>query len=130
MSGFTGSVLLLLCCLPLAVLSLECYSCVFPAISPLDCLKFPQECPEGQRCLSSEAVAVRGSVVIVLHEKGCAMETQCGKSGEKHAAGLNFTYDNQCCDTDLCNSALRVSAPCWRDLLLGLVSVTLVLLLQ
>ncbi|XP_072530392.1 protein Bouncer-like [Salminus brasiliensis] len=129
MSRSSGSFVLVLCCLPLAVLSLTCYSCMFPAISPLDCLKFPQECPAGQRCLSSEAIGVRGSIVIVLHEKSCAVESQCGISGEKHAAGLNFTYTNTCCDMDLCNSAVQVSAPCWRELLLSLISVTLILLL-
>ncbi|KAL7858677.1 hypothetical protein AOLI_G00187790 [Acnodon oligacanthus] len=65
----TGSFILVLCCLPLAVMSLTCYTCMFPAISPLDCLKFPQECPAGQRCLSSVATGVRGSISIVLHEK-------------------------------------------------------------
>uniref|UniRef100_A0AAR2LR25 UPAR/Ly6 domain-containing protein n=1 Tax=Pygocentrus nattereri TaxID=42514 RepID=A0AAR2LR25_PYGNA len=90
------------------MMSLTCYTCMFPAISPLDCLKFPQECPAGQRCLSSVATGVRGSISIVLHEKSCAVPSQCGLRGEKHAAGLNFTYQNDCCDTDLCNSAERL----------------------
>ncbi|XP_036431392.1 lymphocyte antigen 6 complex locus protein G6c-like [Colossoma macropomum] len=130
MTGSLGSLILLLCCLPVAVMSLTCYSCVFPAISPLDCLKFPQECPAGQRCLSSVATGVKGSISIVLHEKSCAVPSQCGLSGEKHAAGLNFTYKNVCCDTDLCNSAVHLGAPCWGDrLLLSLLGVALLLLL-
>ncbi|KAI4900702.1 hypothetical protein NFI96_032245 [Prochilodus magdalenae] len=128
MTGSSGSLIILLCALPMAVMSLTCYTCMFPAISPLDCLQFAQECPAGQRCLFSMATAVRGSLSIVLHEKSCAIPSQCGLSGQKQAAGLNFTYQNHCCDTDLCNAAVRLSAPCWRELLLSL-SAALVLLL-
>lgn len=41
---------------------LSCYTCLFPAISPMDCVKFPQECPAGQRCLSSTATGTRGEI--------------------------------------------------------------------
>ncbi|XP_029587170.1 prostate stem cell antigen [Salmo trutta] len=105
--------LLFLCGLPLAA-PLCCYTCVFPAISPMDCLKFPQECPAGQRCLASTAVGTRGSLRLVLYEKSCAIPSQCDLSGEKHTAGLNFTYHNNCCDTDLCNGAIAHAAPIWR----------------
>ncbi|KAI4817346.1 hypothetical protein KUCAC02_010752 [Chaenocephalus aceratus] len=50
--------IVLLFCLPLAA-CLTCYTCMFPAISPLDCFQFPQECPAGQRCLSSTATGRR-----------------------------------------------------------------------
>lgn len=100
---------LLLCCLPLAA-ALRCFTCVFPAISPLDCLKFPQECPAGQRCLASTAVGTRGTLRLVLYEKSCAIPSQCGLSGEKEAAGLHFNYTNECCDTDLCNGAVATAA--------------------
>ncbi|XP_068188453.1 prostate stem cell antigen-like [Antennarius striatus] len=95
---------LLLCCLPLAA-CLRCYTCVFPAISPLDCLKFPQECPNGQRCLSSKATGRRGSLQVTMYEKSCAIPSQCDISGQKYASGLYFNYTNVCCDTDLCNAA-------------------------
>lgn len=39
---------------------LFCYTCVFPAISPLDCIRFPLKCPPGQVCLSSRAVGEKG----------------------------------------------------------------------
>lgn len=39
---------------------LFCYTCVFPAISPLDCIRYPLKCPPGQVCLSSRAVGQRG----------------------------------------------------------------------
>ena len=39
---------------------LFCYTCVFPAISPLDCIRFPLRCPPGQVCLSSRAVGEKG----------------------------------------------------------------------
>lgn len=42
------------------VVPLFCYTCVFPSISPLNCLKFPTRCPPGQLCLSSKAVGQRG----------------------------------------------------------------------
>ncbi|KPP62910.1 hypothetical protein Z043_118871, partial [Scleropages formosus] len=80
--------------------ALRCYTCVFPAISPIDCLKFPQECPAGQRCLSSVAIGTQGTLRLVLYEKSCAFASQCGLSGDKSAAGLNFTYTNECCDAD------------------------------
>ncbi|XP_056876756.1 sperm acrosome membrane-associated protein 4-like [Takifugu flavidus] len=102
-------VMLLLCSLPLAA-PLQCYTCVFPAISPLDCFKFPQECPAGQRCLSSTATGRRGSLQVSMYEKSCAVPSQCGVSGQKYASGLYFNYTNVCCDTDLCNGAGSVTA--------------------
>ncbi|XP_035284996.1 protein Bouncer [Anguilla anguilla] len=104
MAGALGC-LLLLSGLP-CVVSLTCYTCLFPAISPLDCLKFPQQCPPDQRCLSSTAIGTRGdSNPVVLYEKSCAVASQCGLRGQKYTMGLNFTYSNECCDTDLCNAA-------------------------
>ncbi|XP_028819868.1 protein Bouncer-like [Denticeps clupeoides] len=115
----------LLCCLPLAAVTLRCYTCVFPAISPIECMPFPQECPAGQRCLSSTAVAVKGAIRLVVYEKGCAVETHCGLTGQKAAAGLSFNYTNNCCDTDLCNHAPRGSAPCGAGLVLSLLPLLL-----
>nr|XP_057903248.1 prostate stem cell antigen-like [Doryrhamphus excisus] len=99
-----SQILMLLCCLPLAS-CLQCYTCLFPAISPLDCLKFPQECPVGQRCLSSVATGKRGALQVTMYEKSCAIPSQCGVSGQKYASGLYFNYTNVCCNTDLCNGA-------------------------
>ncbi|XP_067281686.1 lymphocyte antigen 6L-like [Pseudorasbora parva] len=127
MMKLKGSFLITVCCLPLAVVSLTCYTCVFPAISPVDCLTFPQECPVGQRCLASTAVGVKGSVHIVLYERSCALPSQCDLSGAKHAAGLNFNYTNECCDTDLCNTAATISSPCWTGAVLSLCSLGLLL---
>lgn len=45
---------------------LRCYTCVFPAICPLDCFMFPQECPTGQRCLSSTATGRQGETQICV----------------------------------------------------------------
>ncbi|XP_016329933.1 lymphocyte antigen 6I-like [Sinocyclocheilus anshuiensis] len=122
-----GSLLILIGCLPLAVLSLRCYTCMFPAISPLDCLKFPQECPVGQRCIASTAVGVKGSMSIVLYERSCALPLQCDLSGQKHAAGINFNYTNECCDTDLCNTAAPISSPRWTGAVLRLCGLALLL---
>ncbi|CAL8299398.1 unnamed protein product [Lota lota] len=110
----------LLCCLPLAG-GLRCYACLFPAISPMDCLKFPQECPAGQLCLSSTAESTRGAIGIKIYEKSCTVTTQCGLSGQKYTAGYNFNYSNVCCNTDLCNAALPVAAPTWRGAVLCLL---------
>ncbi|KAG5265064.1 hypothetical protein AALO_G00261040 [Alosa alosa] len=128
MSRHSGQLfpIFLLCCLPLAVMSLRCYTCIFPSISPMDCLKYPQECPAGQRCLASTAVASQGSLRLVLYERSCAMPGQCGLSGEKHAAGLNFSYSNECCDTDLCNAATGTAASSWTGLVLCLIALPLV----
>ncbi|AWP21380.1 putative prostate stem cell antigen-like [Scophthalmus maximus] len=92
---------------------LRCYTCVFPAISPLDCLRFPQECSAGQRCLSSTATGRRGSLELTMYEKSCAVAAQCGLSGQKYASGLYFNYTNVCCDTDLCNGATSGAALSW-----------------
>ncbi|XP_072304264.1 prostate stem cell antigen-like [Eucyclogobius newberryi] len=95
---------LLFSCVSLTA-GLHCYTCLFPAISPLDCFKFAQECPAGQRCLFSEASGRRGALTVTMYEKSCAVPSQCGLSGQKYSAGLYFNYTNVCCDTDLCNSA-------------------------
>ncbi|XP_070703153.1 prostate stem cell antigen-like [Pempheris klunzingeri] len=120
-------VIVLLCCLPLAA-CLHCYTCLFPAISPLDCFKFPQECPAGQRCLSSVAIGRRGSLQVTMYEKSCAIPSQCDVSGQKYASGLYFNYTNICCDTDLCNGAVSVAAlSWWRAALCLLPALTLLL---
>ncbi|XP_023146491.1 prostate stem cell antigen-like [Amphiprion ocellaris] len=109
-----------LCCLPLAA-CLKCYTCVFPAISPLDCLKFPLECPAGQRCLSSVATGRRGALQMTMYEKSCAVSSQCGLSGQKYTSGVFFNYTNVCCDTDLCNEATAIAALSWRGLMLWML---------
>nr|XP_046272879.1 prostate stem cell antigen-like [Scatophagus argus]XP_046272880.1 prostate stem cell antigen-like [Scatophagus argus] len=109
-----------LSCLPLAA-PLRCFTCVFPAISPLDCLEFPQECPAGQRCLSSTATGSRGSLQLTMYEKSCAIPSQCGVSGQKYTSGLYFNYTNICCDTDLCNGAVSVAALSWGGVALCLL---------
>ncbi|XP_030268482.1 prostate stem cell antigen-like [Sparus aurata] len=119
--------IVLVCCLPLAA-SLQCFTCVFPAISSLDCLKFPQECPAGQRCLSSTATGSRGSLQVTMYEKSCAIPSQCGVSGQKYASGLYFNYSNVCCDTDLCNGAGAVAALSWGRVALCLLPAIILLL--
>ncbi|CAB1436520.1 unnamed protein product [Pleuronectes platessa] len=116
-----------LCCFPLAA-CLRCYTCVFPAISPLGCLRFPQECPAEQRCLSSTAIGKRGALQLTMYEKSCAVPAQCGVSGQKYASGLYFNYTNVCCDTDLCNGAVSFAALSWRGVTLCLVPVLALLL--
>uniref|UniRef100_A0A3Q3WV83 UPAR/Ly6 domain-containing protein n=1 Tax=Mola mola TaxID=94237 RepID=A0A3Q3WV83_MOLML len=100
---------------------LQCYTCLFPAISPLDCIKLPQECPAGQRCLSSIATGRRGALELTMYEKSCAIPSQCGLSGQKYISGLNFNYTNVCCDTDLCNGAEHVAALGWGRVTLCLL---------
>lgn len=68
-----------------------------------------------------------GSVHIVLYERSCALPSLCDLSGEKHAAGLNFNYTNECCDTDLCNTATTISAPRWPGAALTLCTLTLLI---
>ncbi|XP_061086399.1 sperm acrosome membrane-associated protein 4-like [Conger conger] len=103
---------LFLCLLPFAV-PLYCFTCVFPTISPLDCIKYPQKCPPGQLCLSSAAVGKRGDFRVVLYEKSCILSSLCGISGEKYAMGINFTFTNECCSTNLCNGATSNAASIW-----------------
>ncbi|KAK2830557.1 hypothetical protein Q5P01_018488 [Channa striata] len=119
--------ILFLCGLPLAA-CLQCYTCVFPAISPLDCLKFPQECPAGQRCLSSTAVGRRGSLQVRMYEKSCAVPSQCGLNGQKYSSGLYFNFTNVCCDTDLCNAAVPGAALHWGTAALCLLPALTLLL--
>ncbi|MGH0143130.1 UNVERIFIED_CONTAM: hypothetical protein FKN15_053223 [Acipenser sinensis] len=54
--------------------------------------------------------ACTGGLQLVLYEKSCVLPSLCGLTGEKIAMGINFTFTNTCCDTDLCNSA-----PVWRQ---------------
>ncbi|CDQ58060.1 unnamed protein product [Oncorhynchus mykiss] len=115
--------LLLLCLVP-SVVPLFCFTCVFPAISPLDCIKFPQKCPPGQQCLSSKAVGKRGEFSVTLYEKSCVLSALCGLTGEKYAMGLNFTFTNECCSTHLCNGAAAPSALYWTGSALALLSFT------
>ncbi|XP_064206771.1 protein Bouncer-like [Anguilla rostrata] len=103
---------LFLCLLPFAV-PLYCFTCVFPTISPLDCIKFPQKCPPGQHCLSSTAVGNRGGFRVVLFEKSCVISSLCGITGEKYAMGINFTFTNECCNTNLCNGATSYTPSIW-----------------
>ncbi|KAM6899288.1 sperm acrosome membrane-associated protein 4-like [Xenentodon cancila] len=117
----------LLCCLPLAA-CLRCYTCVFPAISPLDCLKYPLECPAGQRCLSSEATGTQGAIRLTIYEKSCAVPSQCGLSGQKYSTGIYFNYTNDCCDTDLCNGAESAAAISWGGAVLCLLPAIALLL--
>ncbi|KAM7373397.1 hypothetical protein PAMP_008248 [Pampus punctatissimus] len=119
--------IVLLCCLPLAS-CLHCFTCVFPAISPVDCLMFPQECPAGQRCLSSTATGVRGSLQVKMYEKSCAVPSQCGVSGQKYSIGLYFNYTNVCCDTDLCNEGVSIAALSWAGVTLCLLPAVSLLL--
>ncbi|XP_049457883.1 prostate stem cell antigen-like isoform X1 [Epinephelus fuscoguttatus] len=119
--------IVLLCCLPLAA-CLRCYTCLFPAISPMDCFKFPQECPAGQRCLSSTATGRRGALQVTMYEKSCAVPSQCGVSGQKYASGLYFNYTNICCDTDLCNGAGSFAALSWEGAALCLLPALSLLL--
>ncbi|XP_053719536.1 sperm acrosome membrane-associated protein 4-like [Synchiropus splendidus] len=109
--------LVLLCSLPLAT-SLYCYTCEFPAISPLDCLKLPLKCSEGQQCLSSTATARHGPLELTMYEKSCAVASQCGLSGQKFFSGVSFNYTNICCKKDLCNTATALR---WGGALLCLL---------
>lgn len=83
---------------------LKCYTCLFPTISPVDCIKFPMKCPPNQRCLYSTATGRTKNFQFTLHEMSCAVKSLCGISGEKNTLGVNMTYYNTCCDTDLCNA--------------------------
>ncbi|XP_068180669.1 sperm acrosome membrane-associated protein 4-like [Antennarius striatus] len=112
---------LLLFCLPPAAIPVFCYTCVFPAVSPLDCIRFPLKCPAGQVCLSSRAVGEKGDFHVVLHDKSCILPILCGVTGERYTMGLNFTFTNECCNTHLCNEAPETSTPCWTWTLLTLL---------
>ncbi|XP_066437715.1 ly6/PLAUR domain-containing protein 2-like [Eleutherodactylus coqui] len=85
---------------------LRCYTCLFPTISPMDCIKFPVKCPPNERCLFSTATGKTKNFPFTLHEMSCAVSSLCGISGEKSTLGVNVTYHNTCCDTDLCNSGV------------------------
>ncbi|XP_030638876.1 sperm acrosome membrane-associated protein 4-like [Chanos chanos] len=118
------STLILLLLLP-PVVPLFCYTCVFPSISPLDCIKYPTKCPPGQLCLSSRAIGQRGEFQIVLYEKSCVLPSLCGITGEKFAMGLNFTFTNDCCETHLCNRASTPTAVLWAMPVLSLFLLSL-----
>ncbi|KAK7885951.1 hypothetical protein WMY93_025572 [Mugilogobius chulae] len=41
---------------------------------------------------------------VELLERSCVLASMCGQTGQRHTMGLNFTFTNTCCDTNLCNS--------------------------
>ncbi|XP_053545163.1 CD59 glycoprotein-like [Bombina bombina] len=84
--------------------SLRCYTCLFPTIAPLECIKFPVTCPPSEQCLISTATGKKGNFQFILRERSCAISSVCGTSGEKSTLGVNVTFHNTCCKTDLCNS--------------------------
>lgn len=65
---------------------------------------------------------------MTLYEKGCAVPSQCGVSGQKYAKGLYFNYTNVCCDTDFCNGAVSVAALSWGRAALCLLPALALLL--
>lgn len=71
--------------------------------------------------ISFYSSALTGPLQLTLYEKSCAVASQCDVSGEKYTSGVSFNYTNVCCDTDLCNGAVSVTAP-------SLVGVVLCLL--
>ncbi|CAH2314351.1 Hypothetical predicted protein [Pelobates cultripes] len=71
----------------------------------MECIKFPVTCPPSERCLISTATGRRGEFQFVLRERSCTVASLCGTSGQKNTLGINVTFHNACCDTDLCNSA-------------------------
>ncbi|XP_077577529.1 uncharacterized protein LOC144199634 [Stigmatopora nigra] len=110
-----------------SVVPLFCYTCVFPAVSPLECIRFPLMCPAGQVCLFSKVVGEKGEMRVVLSEKSCIHPSLCGLTGHKSIMGLNFTFTNQCCDTHLCNgAAISHSATYWSAILLSFLTLSLV----
>ncbi|KAM9782785.1 uncharacterized protein ACB057_015059 [Neosynchiropus ocellatus] len=111
-----------------SVASLFCYTCVFPAVSPADCITFPLNCPPGQICLSSKAEGEKGVATgdyrVVLYERSCVLPSLCGVTGSKFAMGLNFTFTNECCNTHLCNGAATNAAGSSAGTLLTLLMVS------
>ncbi|KAM4609538.1 uncharacterized protein O3C94_022768 isoform 1-T1 [Discoglossus pictus] len=97
--------------------SLKCYTCLFPTIAPMDCVKFPVTCPPSQSCLISTATGRKGNFQFVLHERSCAITSLCGTSGERTTLGINVTFQNTCCNTDLCNSGIAARATVGMSLL-------------
>ncbi|XP_059827211.1 sperm acrosome membrane-associated protein 4-like [Hypanus sabinus] len=91
--------------------TLKCYTCIFPALTPSDCLKFPRMCMPTETCFTSKAVGTKGQQKLVLYEKGCVSTSLCGVCGTKTAMGIVFSYNNTCCDTDLCNAGVGARAP-------------------
>ncbi|CAM5159226.1 unnamed protein product [Eretmochelys imbricata] len=90
--------------------ALCCYTCLFPTIAPLDCLKFVTPCAPTQRCLTSVAVGPRAALELVVYEKSCGEAKLCGAWGMRWLLGANFTDSTACCSSDLCNGGAR---PAW-----------------
>uniref|UniRef100_A0A803JPJ9 UPAR/Ly6 domain-containing protein n=1 Tax=Xenopus tropicalis TaxID=8364 RepID=A0A803JPJ9_XENTR len=105
--------------------SLKCYTCLFPTISPLECLKFPVSCPPSERCLTSTATGRKGDFQFVLHERSCAISSLCDTSGQRSTLGINVTFHNTCCDTDLCNAGTAEKSTLGSILISSLLLLTL-----
>ncbi|KAA0701781.1 hypothetical protein E1301_Tti016396 [Triplophysa tibetana] len=101
---------------------LFCCMCVFPSISPLDCLKFPTKCQPAKLCLFPLCDFNR-RFLVVLHEKSCVLLALCGITGKKFSLGLNFTFTNDCWETSLCNG-ISTNSACFLSITLLSVFMT------
>ncbi|KAG8448655.1 hypothetical protein GDO86_015653 [Hymenochirus boettgeri] len=90
--------------------SLRCYTCLFPTIAPLGCIKFPVSCPPYERCLITSATGRKGDFQFVLHDRSCSISSFCDTTGHRSILGINVTFHNTCCDTDLCNGGTTEKA--------------------
>uniref|UniRef100_A0A8D0GYU4 UPAR/Ly6 domain-containing protein n=1 Tax=Sphenodon punctatus TaxID=8508 RepID=A0A8D0GYU4_SPHPU len=101
---------------------LRCYTCLFPTISPLDCLSFVTPCGPGQSCMTSIMTGHRGALQLVIYEKSCGGPSLCWTHGIRWVLGANFTYSTSCCSTDLCNGAREgLSTGLWAVLATALL---------
>lgn len=68
-----------------------------------------------------------GDFHVVLNDKTCILPSLCGITDGRYALlGLNFTFTNECCDTNLCDGVAKPTAPYWTDMSITLLSLCLV----
>lgn len=68
-----------------------------------------------------------GDFHVVLNDKSCILPSLCGITDGRYALlGLNVTFTNERCETNLCNGVAKPTAPYWTDMLITLLSLCLV----
>ncbi|XP_040261561.1 CD59 glycoprotein-like isoform X1 [Bufo bufo] len=81
---------------------LECHTCDFPCI-----MKSNTTCQAQEVCVTK----VGAFAGFPCHKRGCTNSTVCDTETTEVIMGTAITVMNQCCKTNLCNSAVHLEVP-------------------
>ncbi|XP_073405084.1 uncharacterized protein [Dendrobates tinctorius] len=81
---------------------LQCYSCDFPCID-----RSQVTCAAKEVCVKKSGTFAG----IPTHKRGCANSTVCNTYTSDTTVGTTISVMNNCCNTNLCNSAEHLQIP-------------------